>query len=99
MYAIRSYYALRIAFDSWKLRDVYETAIRLAAKNGIKNMSNYLLYNYKELPVELYRRMKLNVDLCEELDVSIYVITSYSIHYTKLYDTDNIIFLVYMLAF
>lgn len=63
---------LRIAFDSWKLRKVYEHAIRLAAENGIRNMSNYLLYNYEEQPVDLYRRLKLNVDLCEELDVSIY---------------------------
>lgn len=63
---------LRIAFDSWKLRKVYESAVRLAAENGIRNMSNYLLYNYDEQPVDLYHRMKLNIDLCEELDVSIY---------------------------
>lgn len=63
---------LRIAFDSWKLKDIYERAIRLAANTGIKNMSNYLLYNYEDEPVDLYRRMKLNVDLCEELDVNIY---------------------------
>lgn len=63
---------LRIAFDEWKLRDVYERAVRLAAQNGIRNMSNYLLYNYKEEPVDLYRRLKLNIDLCEELDVIIY---------------------------
>ncbi|OPD26425.1 hypothetical protein AL710_00200 [Clostridium botulinum] len=65
-------YPLRIAFDSWKLRDIYEKAIRLAAKNGIKNMSNYLLYNFEEPPVELYYRMKLNVELCDELGISIY---------------------------
>lgn len=65
-------YPLRIAFDSWRLRDVYEKAIRLAAKNGIKNMSNYLLYNFQEPPVELYYRMKLNVELCDELKISIY---------------------------
>ena len=65
-------YPLRIAFDSWKLRDTYEKAIRLAAKSGIKNMSNYLLYNFEEPPVELYYRMKLNVELCDELGISIY---------------------------
>lgn len=65
-------YPLRIAFDSWKLRDIYENAIRLSANAGIKNMSNYLLYNFEDTPVELYRRMKLNVELCEELNVNIY---------------------------
>jgi len=63
---------LRIAFDSWKLRQVYENAVRLAAANDIRDMSNYLLYNYEEKPVDLYRRLKLNIELCEELDVSIY---------------------------
>lgn len=63
---------LRIAFDSWKYRRVYESAIRLAADHGIRDMSNYLLYNYDEEPIDLYYRLKLNVDLCEELNVSIY---------------------------
>lgn len=63
---------LRIAFDSWKFRNIYEKAVRLAAQNGIKHMSNYLLYNYDEKPIDLYYRLKLNVELCEELDVSIY---------------------------
>jgi hypothetical protein len=63
---------LRIAFDAWSLRKTYEKAVRLAASNGIRDMSNYLLYNYEERPVDLYRRLKLNIDLCEELDVNIY---------------------------
>ncbi|MFA0821347.1 MAG: hypothetical protein ACC612_00445 [Methanomethylovorans sp.] len=63
---------LRIAFDSWNYRHVYENAIRLAAKNGIKKMSNYMLYNYNDKPIDLYRRLKLNIDLCEELGISIY---------------------------
>jgi hypothetical protein len=63
---------LRIAFDNWRLRKPYEIAVRMAAENGITNMSNYLLYNYDDKPVDLYRRLKLNVDLCEELGISIY---------------------------
>lgn len=63
---------LRIAFDRWSLREVYENAVRLAASYGIRDMSNYLLYNEKEKPVDLYYRMKLNIELCEELDVNIY---------------------------
>lgn len=63
---------LRIAFDAWSLRKVYEDAVRLAVTNGIRDMSNYLLYNYEEKPVDLYHRLKLNIDLCEELDVNIY---------------------------
>lgn len=63
---------LRIAFDDWKMRKYYEDAVRLAAEHGIREMSNYLLYNYKEKPIDLFYRLKLNVDLCEELNVHIY---------------------------
>ena len=43
----------------------------MAAKYNIKDLSNYLLYNFTDKPEELYYRMKINVELCEELDVSI----------------------------
>lgn len=65
-------YPLRIAFDHWKLHDVYEESVRTAVRNGIKNLSNYLLYNFEDKPEELYYRLRLNVDLCEELGASIY---------------------------
>lgn len=63
---------LRIAFDHWSLRDIYERSIRIAVSHGIKSLSNYLLYNFEDKPEELYLRLKMNVDLCEELDASIY---------------------------
>lgn len=63
---------LRIAFDNWNLRDVYVRAVRLAANSGIKSLSNYLLYNFQDRPEDLYKRLLLNVDLCEELGVNIY---------------------------
>lgn len=65
-------FPLRIAFDHWRLRDIYEESIRTAVRGGIKNLSNYLLYNFEDKPEELYYRLRLNVDLCEELDASIY---------------------------
>ena len=63
---------LRIAFDHWSLRDIYEKSIRTAVRSGIKNLSNYLLYNFEDRPEELYLRLRMNVDLCEELGASIY---------------------------
>ena len=63
---------LRIAFDHWKLKEIYEKSVRIAAASGIKNLSNYLLYNFEDRPEELYYRLKLNVDLCEELEITIY---------------------------
>lgn len=63
---------LRIAFDHWELREIYEQSIRTAVKHGIRKLSNYLLYNFHDKPEDLYGRMRLNVELCDELDVSIY---------------------------
>ena len=73
---------LRIAFDELKTRDKYEHSIRLAAKYGITDLSNYLLYNYEDKPEDLYERMRINVDLCEELDVKIY---SFPMKYIPIY--------------
>lgn len=63
---------LRIAFDHYEDRDIYVKAVKLAAKHGIQDLSNYLLYNFEDKPEELYHRMRINVELCEELGVTIY---------------------------
>lgn len=66
---------VRIAFDHWKFHKIYEKAVRTAIQAGHTNLSNYILYNFEDNPLELYWRLKLNVDLCEEfkeLGVSIY---------------------------
>lgn len=63
---------MRIAFDHIEQRDIYERAVRLAAKYGIRDLSNYLLYNFFDTPEDFYNRLRINIDLCEELDVAIY---------------------------
>lgn len=76
---------LRIAFDDWKLRAPYVRAVKLGAENGIVNLSNYLLYNFKDTPEELYNRLLLNIDLCDELGVNIY---SFPMKYHPITDPD-----------
>lgn len=63
---------LRIAFDHLGLRKVYEIAIRMAADNGIRSLSNYMLYNFMDTPADLYERMRLNISLNEELGIRIW---------------------------
>ena len=63
---------LRIAFDYWGIKDKYENAVRLAAKYGIRELSNYILYNFVDKPDELYKRLEINVRLNEELGIEIY---------------------------
>jgi hypothetical protein len=63
---------LRIAFDSISEKEVYINAVSLCVKYGITSLSNYLLYNEKDKPEELYNRLKINIMLCEKLSISIY---------------------------
>lgn len=63
---------LRIAFDHIGVRKVYETSVRMAAENGITSLSNYMLYNFKDTPVDLYQRMRLNIELNEKLGIRIW---------------------------
>ncbi|MBQ6993246.1 MAG: hypothetical protein IJN64_01970 [Lachnospiraceae bacterium] len=78
-------YPLRIAFDHWKLHDIYEKSVKTAVNSGIRNLSNYLLYNFEDKPEELYYRLEMNVRLCEELDASIY---SFPMKYHPINDPD-----------
>lgn len=63
---------LRIAFDDVKTEKSYTDAIKMSVSYGLKDFSNYLLYNFKDKPQDLYHRMRVNVDLCEVLNINIY---------------------------
>lgn len=76
---------LRIAFDYWGMRKQYEAAVRLAAKYKIGELSNYILYNFKDSPEELYNRLEINVLLSEELSLPIY---SFPMKYIPLFGED-----------
>ena len=69
----------RIAFDHIEDKDIYERALRLCAKNGITELSNYVLYNsedfggkgrkyHADTPADLYDRMRITLDLLDELN-------------------------------
>lgn len=77
---------LRIAFDDLRTLEKYDSAIRMSAKAGIKDFSNYLLYNFNDHPLDLYKRLKINVELCEELNINIY---SFPMKYHPIRKTAN----------
>ena len=77
---------LRIAFDDIKLKDVYCKAVRTAHCHGIKEISNYILFNYKDEPKDLYERLKVNIELNEELGIQIF---SFPMKYSPISETDR----------
>lgn len=63
---------VRIAFDRLADKDKYIKAVNIAYKCGIKELSNYILYNEKDRPTELWDRLQINIELNEKLDVHIF---------------------------
>ena len=78
----------RIAFDDIKTKDSYFEALQLASQNGIAHFSNYLLYNYKEYPTDLWNRLYLNVCFCENND-SVKSLFSFPMKYASIEHTDR----------
>lgn len=69
----------RIAFDHIEDRETYERALRLCAKYGITELSNYVLYNSEafggkghryaaDTPADLYNRMRITLDLKDDIN-------------------------------
>jgi len=77
---------LRIAFDNIKFEKLYIDRIRLAHKYGIKHLSNYILFNFDDTPDDFYRRLQINIELNEELGLSIF---SFPMRYIPLDSKDR----------
>lgn len=77
---------LRIAFDDIKLKDVYCKAVQTAHRHGINQISNYILFNYKDKPEDLYERLRVNIELNEELGIQIF---SFPMKYSPINETDR----------
>lgn len=76
---------LRIAFDYIGIRKQYENAVKLAAKYGIRELSNYILYNFNDKPEDLYNRLEINIKLCHEHNIDIF---SFPMKYIPLFGED-----------
>lgn len=77
---------LRIAFDDIKLKDKYCAAVRTAHRHGIREISNYILFNYKDKPEDLYERLRINIELNKELGIQIF---SFPMKYSPIDRTDR----------
>lgn len=79
---------VRIAFDHYTPKAVenYRRAIRIAHACGINNFSNYMLFNFDDTPDALWHRLKINIELAQELHVSIF---SFPMKYMPITRTDR----------
>ncbi len=54
---------MRIAFDRLGYKNNYINAVNVAQSRGFKEFSNYMLYNEKDTPHDLYERLKINREI------------------------------------
>lgn len=79
---------VRIAFDHYndKFVEKYVTAIKISKDCGIKEFSNYMLYNFDDKPEDLWNRLKLNIDLAKDYGINIF---SFPMKYMPITETDR----------
>lgn len=81
---------MRIAFDRLSYRDTYLNALRIAQRHGFREFSNYMLYNEKDTPRDLYERIIINIDMNrawrDETGKSAAVIYSYPMRFAPIKD-------------
>ena len=63
---------LRFAFDHMGMHKPYTQAVEMAADAGVAEISNYMLYNFREGPDDLYARMRINRRLHAQTGVDIW---------------------------
>jgi hypothetical protein len=61
---------LRVAFDHAddEFIEIYKKCMYMAAESRIKEVSNYILFNYDDKPNDLYKRLEINVLLNSEFE-------------------------------
>lgn len=79
---------VRIAFDHYNQKAVenYKKAVKIAASFGIKEFSNYMLYNFNDKPEDLWYRIKINIELSQELGINMF---SFPMKYMPITETDR----------
>jgi len=84
---------MRIAFDRLSYKNLYTNAVNIAKKHGFKEFSNYMLYNEKDTPRDLYERLIINTDINrawkEEADGKPAAIYSYPMRFAPIKDDSS----------
>lgn len=62
---------IRLAFDFIGMEKKYKDAISILTTQGFSNFTNYMLFNFKDEPEDLYKRFMINAELNEDLKIRI----------------------------
>ena len=76
----------RLAYDSVKDTKTFINATKIAIKNNIYHFSNYMLYNFKERPTELWTRLSNAITLYNNNNVNAF---SFPMKYAPINEKDR----------
>ena len=62
---------VRIAFDGWDEREEYGAAVGAFAERGFRTFETPVLYDFRDTPAELFRRLRAATETAEALGVSL----------------------------
>jgi hypothetical protein len=63
---------LRFAFDDINMKDIYTEKIKKVIRNGLKNISVYVLFNYNDTPQDFYERLRISAILNKKYNCRIF---------------------------
>ncbi|HHW11261.1 MAG TPA: cobalamin-binding domain-containing protein [Firmicutes bacterium] len=76
---------VRFAFDYDAMEGPYRRAITLMADAGFREFTSYVMFNFSDDPFSFYRRLRVNLELSQELGV---LVTGFPMRYIPISD-DN----------
>jgi hypothetical protein len=62
---------IRLAYDYSGMKKPYVAAIKRLARHGFQEFTNYVMFNFQDNPRDFYERIRLNVELSQELGIRI----------------------------
>jgi len=77
---------VRLAYDYSGMKKAYVAAIKRLAHHGFQEFTNYVMFNFNDDPRDFYDRIRLNVELSEELGIRI---TGFPMKYSPVTEVDR----------
>lgn len=77
---------VRFAFDGMHEDKYYQKAIKLMVERGFREFRSYVLYNFMDKPSDFYYRLRVSVELSQDLGVAV---ESFPMRYQPILDIDH----------
>ncbi|HHV61424.1 MAG TPA: cobalamin-binding domain-containing protein [Firmicutes bacterium] len=77
---------VRFAFDFDAVEDSYRRAVHIMADAGFNEFTTYVMFNFDDTPLSLYKRLMVNIELSRELGIRV---TGFPMRYVPIDDINR----------